>query len=374
LLEIFRNVREVPGPVFVHALTVKGKGYQVAEDDARTWHGVVPFDVEAAEMAKSAGPITYTQAFGEVALECAQEDRDVVAITAAMPDGTGLTQFSKEFPDRYFDTGIAEQHAVTFAAGLAAGGLKPFCTIYSTFLQRGYDQVLHDVAIQNLPVRFFLDRAGLVGDDGPTHHGAFDLSYLTHIPNMVVAAPRDTTELKEMARFARGYSDHPIAIRYPRGVGDATLPEARSIIQEGKGEVLAESDQASVTLVAIGSMVSVAWDVRRKLLEQGIEANVINARFAKPLDLDLIETEARRVPYVMTLEENVIIGGFGQQVLAGLAERGIPDLHVEIVALPDAYVDHGTQPLIRKDAGIDADSIIARILHKLAPDSAMSRT
>lgn len=374
LLEIFRNVREVPGPVFVHALTVKGKGYQVAEDDARKWHGVVPFDVEAAEMAKSAGPITYTQAFGEVALECAQEDPEVVAITAAMPDGTGLTQFSKEFPDRYYDTGIAEQHAVTFAAGLAAGGIKPFCAIYSTFLQRGYDQVLHDVAIQNLPVRFFLDRAGLVGDDGPTHHGTFDLSYLTHIPNLVVAAPRDTTELKEMTRFARGYDTHPIAIRYPRGVGDATLPEARSTIQEGKGEILAQSDQASVTLVAIGSMVSVAWDVRRKLLEQGIEANVINARFAKPIDLELIESEARRVPYVMTLEENVITGGFGQQVLAGLSTRGIPDLDVEIVAIPDAFIEHGAQPLIRADAGIDADTITQKILRKLAPQNAISRT
>src|SRR5579862_822278 len=201
LLEVFRNVRELKGPTCVHALTVKGKGYDVAEEDSRKWHGVIPFDLEACEMVKAVGPITYTQAFGDAAIECAEKDERILAITAAMPDGTGLTKFSQDFPDRYYDVGIAEQHAVTFAAGLAAGGMKPFCAVYSTFLQRGFDQVLHDVAIQNLPVRFFLDRAGLVGDDGPTHHGGFDLSYLSLIPGMTILSPRDTTELAEMTRW-----------------------------------------------------------------------------------------------------------------------------------------------------------------------------
>ncbi|MFN8220055.1 MAG: 1-deoxy-D-xylulose-5-phosphate synthase [Fimbriimonadales bacterium] len=276
LLEIFRNVRDLHGPVFVHALTVKGKGYEVAEDDARKWHGVVPFDLDSCEMAKTSGPVTYTQAFGDAALECAEQDEKVVAITAAMPDGTGLTKFSKVFPDRYYDVGIAEQHAVTFAAGLAAGGLKPFCTIYSTFLQRGFDQVLHDVCIQNLPVRFFMDRAGLVGDDGPTHHGAFDISFLTFIPNMVLLAPRDTTELREMTRFARDFDNGPLAVRYPRGSSDDRLPEQRTPIAFGKAEVLGEGDD--LTIVAVGSMVSVAWEARAELQAQGISATVINAR------------------------------------------------------------------------------------------------
>ncbi|MDO8944859.1 MAG: 1-deoxy-D-xylulose-5-phosphate synthase, partial [Desulfobacterales bacterium] len=268
LLEIFRNVRQLPGPVFVHAMTVKGKGYEVAEVDARKWHGVAPFDLAACEMTSSSGPVTYTQAFGEVAVECANEDPKVMAITAAMPDGTGLTKFSKELPDRYVDTGIAEQHAVTFAAALAAGGMKPFCAIYSTFLQRGYDQVLHDVCIQNLPVRFFMDRAGLVGDDGPTHHGAFDISFLAHIPNLVLLAPRDTTELREMTRWMKDYDRGPSAIRYPRGASNDMLPEQRTAIALGKAEVLRRGDRA--TLVAVGSMVGPAWEAADALAKQGV--------------------------------------------------------------------------------------------------------
>src|SRR5579871_958000 len=242
LIEVFRNVRELHGPVFVHAITVKGKGYEVSEEDSRKWHAVVPFDLSQHDMAKAAGPVTYTQAFGAAAIACAEADERVVAITAAMPDGTGLTGFSKELPDRYFDVGIAEQHAVTLAAGMAAGGLRPFCAIYSTFLQRGFDQVLHDVAIQNLPVRFFMDRAGLVGDDGPTHHGAFDISYLMPIPSMVLLSPRDTTELREMTHWMLRYDEHPSVLRYPRGAGDDRLPESRSPIQVGKAELLRQAN------------------------------------------------------------------------------------------------------------------------------------
>lgn len=355
MLEIFRNVREIPGPTFVHAITVKGKGYEVAEEDSRKWHGVAPFDLESCEMPTSSSQPTYTQAFGEAAIECASEDEKVVAITAAMPDGTGLTRFSQVHPDRYFDVGIAEQHAVTFAAGLAAAGLKPFCAIYSTFLQRGFDQVLHDVAIQKLPVRFFMDRAGLVGDDGPTHHGAFDISYLSFIPNLVLLAPRDATELREMTRWMKNYDDGPTAMRYPRGATDARLPEQRSPIELGKAEILCSGDD--LTLLAVGSMVSPAWEATLQLQESGVSVTLLNARFLKPFDFDTILSHFRRTRRLLIVEENVRAGGFGQQVLDTLVRSGEPTTGVEILALPDQFVEHGAQPLIRRDCGLDAAGI-----------------
>ncbi|HVL38676.1 MAG TPA: 1-deoxy-D-xylulose-5-phosphate synthase [Fimbriimonadaceae bacterium] len=372
LLELFRNVRELHGPTFVHAITVKGKGYEVAEEDSRKWHGVVPFDLESNEMAKAAGPVTYTQAFGEAAIECAEKDPLVVAITAAMPDGTGLTKFHGLYPDRYYDVGIAEQHAVTFAAGLAAGGLKPFCAIYSTFLQRGFDQVLHDVCIQNLPVRFFMDRAGLVGDDGPTHHGAFDVSYLSLMPNMTLLAPRDTTELREMVDFARTFDSGPIAIRYPRGSSDERLPEQRTAISFGRAEVLgtaspdAATPKARVVIAAVGSMVSAAWEASRLLDEEGIEATVVNARFLKPIDGETICGLARTADAMVTIEENVQRGGYGEAVRAALADGGFSHLRHELMALPDFFVEHGAQPLIRSECGLDAGSIVAAVRRALA--------
>jgi 1-deoxy-D-xylulose-5-phosphate synthase len=356
LLEVFRNVRELKYPVFVHALTVKGKGYEVAEADSRKWHGVVPFDLDACEMAKAVGPVTFTQAFGDAAIEAAEADPKVVAITAAMPDGTGLNAFAKKFPGRYYDVGIAEQHAVTFAAGLAAGGIRPLCAIYSTFLQRGFDQVLHDVCIQRLPVRFFLDRAGLVGDDGPTHHGAFDLSYLGLIPNLTILAPRDTTEMREMVRWTAAYDEGPTAVRYPRGASDDRLPEGRTPIQYGRAEVLREGDD--LTLAAVGSMVSVAWEAAALLAAQGIQATVINARFAKPIDHETINEWSKATGRVITLEENVLPGGFGQQVVARLPAGVV----AEIVALPDAFVEHGAQAILRREAGLDATAVVARAL------------
>ncbi|HVT11686.1 MAG TPA: 1-deoxy-D-xylulose-5-phosphate synthase [Fimbriimonadaceae bacterium] len=358
LLEVFRNVRELKGPVFVHALTVKGKGYDVAEEDSRKWHGVIPFDLEACEMVKAAGPITYTQAFGDAAVECAEQDERVVAITAAMPDGTGLAKFSQVFPDRYYDVGIAEQHAVTFAAGLAAGGMKPFCAIYSTFLQRGFDQVLHDVAIQNLPVRFFMDRAGLVGDDGPTHHGAFDISYLSLIPNLVLLAPRDTTELREMTHWMRGYDEHPTAVRYPRGSSDDRLPESRGAIQFGKAEILVDPEKATVTLAAVGSMVSVAYEAAQTLADEGILAAVINARFLKPIDADTVCDLAERTGALVTIEENVRTGGYGEAVRDALHERALGHIRHKVLALPDRFVEHGSQPQIRSDCSLDAKSVV----------------
>jgi 1-deoxy-D-xylulose-5-phosphate synthase len=360
LLEIFRNVREFDYPIFIHALTVKGKGYEVAEEDARKWHGVVPFDLEAQDMVKAAGPVTFTQAFGDAAIEAAETDPKVVAITAAMPDGTGLVKFSQKFPGRYYDTGIAEQHAVTFAAGLAAGGMKPFCAIYSTFLQRGFDQVLHDVCIQNLPVRFFMDRAGLVGDDGPTHHGAFDISYLSLIPNMVLLAPRDTTELREMTRWMTGYNQHPTAVRYPRGASDDRLPESRTPIQVGKAEILRRPKQPVVALIAIGSMVGVAYEAAIELSREGIEATVVNARFAKPIDSELIADVVSEAGCFVTVEENVRTGGFGEQVVRCLSGDGSdPVPPHQILALPDYFVEHGAQPLIRRDQGLDGEGIAA---------------
>ena len=365
LLEVFRNIRELNYPVFVHAITVKGKGYQVAEEDSRKWHGVVPFDLESNDMVKAAGPITYTQAFGDAAIECAQADAKVVAITAAMPDGTGLTKFQKLFPERYFDTGIAEQHAVTFAAGLAAAGFKPFCAIYSTFLQRGFDQVLHDVCIQNLPVRFFMDRAGLVGDDGPTHHGTFDISMLSFIPNMVLLAPRDTTELSEMSRWMASYDAHPTAIRYPRGAGDARLPESRPPISFGKAEILCRADKSSAhkaAICAMGSMVSVAWEAASVLREKGVDVSVVNARFIKPLDAETICDIAAEAGNLITIEENVQSGGFGERVRTALHDGGLGHLPHTLIAIPDKFVEHGSVDLIRRDCGLSNANIVAQAL------------
>ncbi len=369
LLEIFRNVRELRGPLFVHAITVKGKGYNVAEDDARKWHGVVPFDLAACEMAVSSGPVTYTQAFGAAAIEAAEQDDKVVAITAAMPDGTGLTGFAKQFPTRYYDTGIAEQHAVTFVAGLAAGGMKPFCVIYSTFLQRGYDQVLHDVGIQNLPVRFFMDRAGLVGDDGPTHHGVFDISFLNPIPNLTLLAPRDTTELRLMTEWMRGYDEGPTAMRYPRGSGDARLPEARSPIAYGQAEVLGVNGDVprprdTVVLLATGSMVSPAWEASGELAQHGVAARVINARFIKPLDVDTIARQCEGASMLVTLEEHVRIGGFGESVRQAVADR-LPGLKIHSIAIPDAFIEHGTQAILREQCGLDAQSCVRTVLGQI---------
>ncbi|MCW5940439.1 MAG: 1-deoxy-D-xylulose-5-phosphate synthase [Fimbriimonadaceae bacterium] len=369
LLAVFRNVREAKVPMFVHAITVKGKGYEVAEEDSRKWHGVVPFDKTACELPKKGGAPAYTQVFGEAMIEVAAEDPKIVAITAAMPDGTGLTSFAKEFPDRYYDVGIAEQHAVTFAAGLAAGGIKPFCAIYSTFLQRSFDQVLHDVCIQNLPVRFVMDRAGLVGDDGPTHHGAFDVSYLSLIPNIALCAPRDATELREMLRFMAGHSSGPIAMRYPRGAAQDVLPEGRTPIRFGQAEVLGVppgggDGKPTIAIIALGSMVSEAWRAAQSLAEEGVRASVVNARWAKPLDAETLARVAEECGSLVTVEENVRIGGFGQQVRDALAERGLGKVPIEIVALPDEFVEHGAQPIIREECGLSADALV-RVCRRL---------
>ena len=360
LLEIFRNLREVRGPIFVHAITVKGKGYDVAEIDARTWHGVSAFDSETGDMPKKkAGPVQYTKAYGDAIVEIAREDPRVVAITAAMPDGTGLNKFAAEFPDRYYDVGIAEQHGVTFSAGLAAGGMKPFCTIYSTFLQRGFDQVLHDVCVQNLPVRFLMDRAGLVGADGPTHHGMFDISYLAPLPNMTMLAPRDVTELREMLKFMKDYDKGPIALRYPRGTGPENLPEGRTSIEFGKAEKLGSPSQGEpqVTICAYGSMVGQAWTAAERLAEEGVVAEVVNARWAKPIDFDTILGLAEQTGSLVTVEEGTRRGGLGEAVRDEMVERGLKIGHT-LMSLPDRFIDHGDQKLLLQENGLGVDDIL----------------
>lgn len=359
MLDVFSNLREIPGPVFVHCITVKGKGYEVAEEDARKWHGVVPFDPDLCEMPKSSG-VTYTSVFGDTLLELAKNDPAIVAITAAMPDGTGLTKFGKQLPAQFFDVGIAEQHAVTFAAGLAAGGLKPACAIYSTFLQRGYDQVLHDVAIQNLPVRLFLDRAGLVGADGATHHGAFDISYLSCIPNFVIAAPRDTLELAKMVEFAMGYESGPIAIRYPRGSADDCLPNERAPISLAKAEILRTGND--LTLIGLGETVSLCYRAARDLSVRGIEAQVINARFAKPLDRSTILKSVKSTGKVLIAETNVAAGGFGEAVIRLLREKGLSYVNTIHLALPDRFVEHGSQAELMREVGLTVENILAQSL------------
>ncbi len=354
MLDVFSNIKEMSGPIFVHCITVKGKGYEVAETDARKWHGVVPFDQDKCEMPKAAGPVSYTQVFGETILDIAKEDPEVAVITAAMPDGTGLTKFSQQLPEQYYDVGIAEQHAVTFAAGLAAGGLKPACAIYSTFLQRGFDQLLHDVAIQNLPVRFFMDRAGLVGADGATHHGAFDISFLSFIPNMVLLSPRDTTELAEMIRWSMNYSESPCAVRYPRGTADDTLPETRTPIKLAKSEILKIGKD--ITLLAIGSMVSTANRAAKELEKEGIDAEVINARFIKPLDANAILESINKTKRLITIEENVQTGGFGEAVAKLIRESNVSCKH-QILALPDKFIEQGTQNELLSEVGLTVSSI-----------------
>jgi 1-deoxy-D-xylulose-5-phosphate synthase len=350
LIETFQLVKQIDGPVFVHTLTIKGKGYQPAEDD--------PFKHHSATVKVPGAPPTpprYQDVFGETLTQLAYHDPRIVAITAAMPDGTGLLPFAKAHPERFFDVGIAEQHAVTFAAGLATQGMRPVAAIYSTFLQRAYDQVIHDVCIQRLPVVFALDRAGLVGEDGRTHHGVFDFAYLRCLPNMVVMAPKDEDELRHMIKTAIDYEAGPIAFRYPRGsgIGVPLLGDPHPL-PIGRGELLREGHD--ITLLAIGSTVLPAERAADILAEEGIEATVINARFVKPLDRTLILDAVRETGLLVTIEEAQAAGGFGSAVLELLANEGI-QIPVRVLGLADRFYDHASQSSLRKQAGIDAESI-----------------
>ena len=303
---------------------------------------------------------SYTDVFGETLVQLAEEDAKIIAITAAMPDGTGLTPFLKRFPERFFDVGIAEQHAMTFAAGLAADGFKPVTAIYSTFVQRAYDQVFHDICLQNLPVTIAMDRAGLVGDDGPTHHGVFDISYLRHLPGITVMAPKDENELRHLLKTAI-CSGVPMALRYPRGAGYGVEPDRDlKCLEIGKGEQL--QDGADLTIVAIGATVYPALAAAKALMSKGISAGVINARFVKPLDVELILAAARRTGRIVTVEENALQGGFGTAVLEALSDHNLQGVKVRRLGLPDHYIEQGSQAQLRKDVGIDAEGIAAAVV------------
>ena len=369
LLPVLKNVRDAEnGPVLVHVVTQKGKGYPPAEASADKYHGVVSFDVVTGAQSKpKANAPAYTRVFADALMAEARADDRVVAVTAAMPSGTGLDLFGKEFPTRTFDVGIAEQHAVTFAAGMATEGYKPFCAIYSTFLQRAYDQVVHDVALQNLPVRFALDRAGLVGADGPTHAGAFDIAYLACLPNMVVMAAADEAELVHMVATAAAHDDGPIAFRYPRGEGvGVDMPERGVPLPIGKGRVVREGSR--VALLSLGTRLAEALKAAEDLEARGLSTTVADARFAKPLDLELILRLARTHEVLITIEEGSV-GGFGSWVLQALSDHGALDggLKVRAMTLPDAYQDHDKPERMYADAGLDAAGIVRKALSALGP-------
>lgn len=361
MVEVFEQARELQGPVLVHVLTTKGKGYAPAEKNPTFFHGVGCFAPETGEAKKIPGCLPpYTEVFGRTLVELAANDDKIVAITAAMPEGTGLNFFAESYPSRFFDVGICEQHAVTMAAGLATQGQRPVVAVYSTFLQRSYDQIVHDVCLQKLPVVFCLDRAGLVGEDGATHHGAFDISFLRHIPNLVVMAPKDEAELQSMLVTALKH-DGPVAIRYPRGVGvGEAFAEAPQPLALGQGEMLRQGRDAAI--IALGSRVHPAWEAAKEMAEEGLDVTVFNARFVKPLpEAQLLEL-AKNHQRVLIVEENVVAGGFGSAVLELFArEFALGDCRVKLLGLPDAFVEHGPQRLLRSRLGLDKHGIKAAL-------------
>ena len=357
MMQVLQDARRVNGCVIVHVNTQKGKGFLPAERHPARFHGAEPFDIKTGLPKKAKSKANYTDVFSTVMCKLGQRDEKVVAITAAMPDGTGLKRFRNMYPDRFFDVGIAEEHAVTFAAGLAAGGLKPVVAIYSSFLQRAYDQVLHDVCIQNLPVIFAVDRAGIVGSDGETHQGIFDLSYLSSIPNMHICAPKNKWELSDMIKFALDL-EKPIAIRYPRGEAYDGLSEYREKVSLGKAEWIYK--ESEIALFAVGSMVKTAESVYQKLKAAGHNVSLINARFVKPIDEEAILEACEEHSLIVTLEENVASGGYGEKVLDYLNTKGMKNKLIR-VAVQDAYVEHGNVELLKKEIGLDADSIFQQI-------------
>jgi len=372
LLPVLRNVRDADfGPILIHVVTQKGKGYGPAENSADKYHGVVKFDVATGAQAKSKpGAPQYTKVFGEALIKEAKKDDKIVAITAAMPSGTGVDMFEKAFPERTFDVGIAEQHAVTFAAGLATEGIKPFCAIYSTFLQRAYDQVVHDVAIQKLPVRFAIDRAGLVGADGPTHAGSFDVAYLGCLPNFVVMAAADEAELVHMVATQVAINDRPSALRYPRGEGlGVEMPAEGVPLEIGKGRILREGHK--VALFSFGARLGEALKAADELAAHGLSTTVADARFAKPLDVDLLMKLAREHEVLITIEEGSI-GGFGAYVLQTLADAGALEngLRVRTMVLPDIFIDQDTPAAMYAQAGLDAKGIVTKVFEALGKDIA----
>lgn len=359
MIETFKRFKDFPGPVLIHTITKKGKGYGPAEKSPGIFHGIGPFDIETGEL-RSSGKKSYSEIFGNFLVRFAKDDPRIVAITAAMTEGTGLGEFVNNFPKRFYDVGIAEPHAVTFAAGLATQGLKPVVAIYSTFLQRSYDEIIHDVCLQNLPVVFAIDRAGIVGEDGPTHNGAFDLSYLRHIPNLIFMAPKDGNELGQMLKTALSH-DGPSAIRYPRGsVTDGQEAAEINSIPPGKAEILREGKD--ILIIAIGSAVLPAVAAAEQIEKMGVSACVVNARFIKPIDISLISKLAKEIKTILTVEENTVSGGFGSAVLEELNKAGVGGLKIKTLGIPDRFIEQGTQSILRKKLGLDAEGIAKEAL------------
>ncbi|KAA8502566.1 1-deoxy-D-xylulose-5-phosphate synthase [Mediterraneibacter catenae] len=358
LVKVLKEAKRVDHAVLVHVLTKKGKGYPPAEENPAKFHGTGPFDIKTGEPTEVSTTDSYTQVFSKVLTDIAKKDDKVVAITAAMADGTGLSSFAKHFPNRFYDVGIAEEHAMTFAAGLAAGGMKPVFAVYSSFLQRAYDQTLHDVCLQNLPVVIAVDRAGLVGSDGETHQGVFDLSFLSTIPNMTVISPKNRWEMADMLRFAVDFQ-YPIAIRYPRGSAYEGMRDFRAPIEYGKSEILYEEEDIAV--IFVGHMAELADRVRKKIKETGYSCSLVNARFVKPLDKDMLEQLAKDHSLFVTIEENVITGGFGEQVMDYVSSAKL-DVHVRNIGISDDYVEHGNVEILRKEVGLDCETIVKQAI------------
>ena len=362
LIDILNNIKCLNEPVLLHVTTIKGKGYPPSEKNPVHFHGVGCFNADTGEsINKDCSIPTYTQIFGKALLKMASKDHRIIAVTAAMPEGTGLSEFAHVYPDRFFDVGIAEQHAVTFAAGLATEGFRPVVAIYSTFLQRAYDQILHDVCIEKIPVIFAIDRGGIVGEDGATHNGVFDLTYLRCLPNMVLMSPRDENELCQMLKTAIDHNG-PIAIRYPRGMAEGVASiNTNTPLPIGKGEVLKKGDD--VVIFGIGRSVNEALSAHDMLKKHNISATIVNCRFVKPLDADLIVTLSKKIPRIVTVEENVRQGGFGSAVLECLSDQGVTGFRLKCIGIPDTFVEHGPQDFLRSKHGIDASAIFKAVKH-----------
>lgn len=358
LIKIFKVAKRIDHAVLVHVVTQKGRGYKPAERNPSKFHGIAPFDIKTGEVIAKSQAKTYSDVFSDAICSLAKKDKKIAAITAAMPGGTGLAKFSRWFPERFYDVGIAEAHAVTFSAGLAAGGLKPVFAVYSSFLQRAYDQILHDVCIQQLHVVFAIDRAGLVGSDGETHQGIFDLSFLSSIPNMTIFAPKNAWELKMGLEFGLESYEGPFAIRYPRGNAVMDFEKFKQPVQLGEAEVMYKESQ--IAIIAVGNMVKTADIVRKNLKKRGYNVTLINARFVKPFDTNIIFKCQNEHKLLVTMEENVLTGGFGEMVSQFVLEHNY-DIHVQNITLPDDYIEHGSVDILKCEAGIDEDSVTDRI-------------
>lgn len=360
LLETLKQAEKVEGPVLVHILTLKGKGYTPAEKDSFAWHGASPYKIESGQMVKSAGPPMYTDVFSSALIELAEQDPRIVAVTPAMPGGSGLLKFAKLFPERMIDVGIAEQHAATLCAGLASEGIKPVYAVYSTFLQRAYDQVVHDICRANLNVIFAIDRAGFVGPDGETHQGVYDTAYLRSIPNMTLMMPKDENELRHMIKTAIEYNEGPIAVRYPRIAGQGVpMDEPMKCIPIGSWEVVRPGDSAVV--LAVGPMVPIAMEAAETLAKEGVQLRVVNARFIKPMDEAMLnQLGSERLP-IITLEEGTQLGGFGAGVLEYYSTQDIFGLHIKIIGIPDYFVEHGSVPEQRREVGLTVERLVSEV-------------